>query len=93
MSQPTRKIKLSRKIKTIDDLISRSDVNDILSNIASQKVDITDIVCIYKTSDGFIQYSYAINEPNTTGEVIKVLGLIEYAKNILLNPNDKSEEE
>jgi hypothetical protein len=81
------KLKLTRKIKTLDDLFARSDVNDTIEQLVSTKKDITDLVMVYKTSDGSIWYSYAIDDATNQDEMVKVLGLIEYAKNMILNPN------
>jgi len=82
---------MSRKIKTLDDLFARDDVNDLLEYLAKDKSDITDIITLYKTSDGVVHYSYAINEQTTMDEVLKALGLVEYVKNMILNPLENKE--
>jgi hypothetical protein len=85
----TRKLKLSRKIKTIDDLFARDNVNDILDEVSKDKKDITDMIILYKTSDGCIHYSYAIDESDAKEETLKALGLLEYVKNMILFPESE----
>jgi len=93
MSQPKRKIELSCQIKAIDDLISRSDVNDVLSSITETKTDIVDILCIYQTSDKVMHYSYAIKADDKSDEQLKALGMIRYAEDRILHPSNECEDE
>ena len=86
-----RKLKISRNIKTVDDLITRSDVNDILSEAAQNKADITDIIIISKTSDGLMHYSWAVDDDGKN-ETLKALGMIEYTKNMILNPPEDEDD-
>jgi hypothetical protein len=93
MGQSTRKIKLSRKIKTVDDLLARSDVNDVLTSVAETKPDIIDIICIYQTSDKIIHYSYAIKAEAKDDEQLKALGMLRYVEDMIIHPGNECEDE
>jgi hypothetical protein len=88
-----RRIKLSTKIKTMNDILARSDVNDVIEGIVNDKKDITDILIICKLSDNTIHYVYTMNESDIQNSDIqnselKTLGLMEYTKNSILNPSE-----
>jgi hypothetical protein len=87
--------KLSRKIKTMDDLLTRDDINATLQEVLKCKKDITDIIIIYKDSDGVINQSAAVSEAGEWSKDcdLKVLGMLEYVKNMILNPIDDCEDE
>jgi hypothetical protein len=82
-----RKLKLTNRIKTVNDLLTRSDVNDVLDELSKNKSDVTDMIVIYKTSNNLMHYSYAINDNNN--ETLRVLGMVEYFKNMILNGDDE----
>ncbi len=84
-----RKLKLTNKIKSVNDLLSRSDVNDVLDELSHDKSDITDMIVIYKTSDNKMNYSYALTDNDN--EYIQALGMVEYFKSMLLNGSSKDE--
>ena len=79
------RIKLGR-IKTIDDLFTRSDVNELLEKVIKEKSDICNLVIMWKNSKGIVEYLVTDN-PQT-----EIVGLIEFTKNMILNPDDKDVE-
>ena len=81
-----RKIKLTRKIKTINDLLAKSDINSVIEDLLKVKADITDLVIIYK-ADNSIHLLDQVSTPLTTE-----LGMLEVAKNIMLNDFIEDEE-
>ncbi len=40
---------LTKHARTIDDLLTHSDVNEVLENVVAQKSDIDEVLIIYKT--------------------------------------------
>jgi hypothetical protein len=80
--QVSIKAKLKR-VKTLDDLFAQDDVNRLLVELVDEKTDIESIVVIYKTADGYIHY-----RTSDTG-IVNSLGLIEYAKNMIIGNEEE----
>ena len=82
------KTKLPRKIKTINDLLARDDINEFLADMDNEKANIKQALIIYVRRDG--SYSWEISEgiPDAT-----VLGLLEQMKYDILSGNAKKLED
>jgi hypothetical protein len=50
-----------------------------------------DIIAIYKTSDGGICYNYAIEAKDKRDQDLKAIGLMDFAKDMILHPCNMSE--
>ena len=58
-----QKLKISRRIKTVNDLLARSDVNNTLEDFIKRKVDVVDLMIVYTTAQGEIRMSQSGIEP------------------------------
>lgn len=71
------------KVKTINDLLTRDDVNGILADMNKRKPDVTDMIVIYYNKEGNL-YGWQITD--NTHESL-VVWLLESAKKDLMNEN------
>ncbi len=55
--------KLPAKIKTVSDLLSQSDINEVVSNLVENKDKITDIITVYYTKDGTMYFDASAKCP------------------------------
>ncbi len=77
---PPKKLSKSRKLTTINDVLARDDVNDILEKVNRSKADICDLIVITMPKDG--GYSLWITEETLESKVVYML---EAVKNDILN--------
>ena len=80
--------KLPRKVKTINDVLARDDINKFLADMDNEKANIKQALIIYVRRDD--SYSWEISEgiPDAT-----VLGLLEQMKYDILSENTKKLED
>lgn len=75
--------RLPRSIKTVDDLLSRDDVNEAIESLISKKRNIKQLITIYVKDDD----SYGIITSEMTN--CDILWYLENAKNDILNPQEE----
>lgn len=47
-----RKLKMTKRVVTVDDILARSDVNATLADFEKCKADVTELVIVYKKANG-----------------------------------------
>lgn len=77
---------LTKHAHTIDDLLTHSDVNEVLENVVKQKADIDEIVIIYKSHKDE-EIRWCANDL----EAKSCLWMLEIVKQNLLNDDDDDE--
>jgi hypothetical protein len=85
---PKKLSKTTRKITTINDVLARDDVNDILEKVNRSKADICDLIVITMPKDG----GYRLWITNETLES-KAVYMLEAVKMDILNGNLEEDNE
>lgn len=52
----TIKLKNAEKLLTVNDILTKDDVKEVLSKVANDQTEITDLVCIYQDKEGYINW-------------------------------------
>ena len=72
-----------RRMKTVNDLLSQDDINQLLYELAEIKPDIKNIVIAYETQDEYIHYR------TSSSDRLNNLGLLDFARHMLLEGDDE----
>ncbi len=81
MTQKT--FKLPAKRITVNDLLCRSDINEVLEDIEKDKPDMVSLFTIYECKDGSIGWHFNKGMSN-----LHAIGLLEQVKTWMVSPDD-----
>ncbi len=79
------KVKSKKRITTVEDILTRDDVNGILIHLDKVKPDISDLIVVYYDKEGN-RWNYQITEDTL---VSTATWLLESAKLALLSENEE----
>jgi hypothetical protein len=85
---PPKKLSKSRKLTTINDVLARDDVNDILEKVNRSKADICDLIVITMPKDGGYRLWITDETPDS-----KAVYMLEAVKVDILNGNLENDDE
>ena len=51
----------TKRLTTINDILTQDDVKETLSKVATDQAEITDLICIYQDKEGFINWHFTEN--------------------------------
>jgi hypothetical protein len=71
-----------RKANSLAELFAPAEINAIIEELIGKRENITDLIVFYRTGDNF--YHSRHNDL----PLVKLLGLVEFCKNMELNPQD-----
>jgi len=85
-----RKLKLTKRVVTVDDILARSDVNATLADFEKCKADVTDLVILYKKANGELRIAQS-GTPKKQIYWMLVKAARELGNDILYNEDDEDE--